>query len=96
MESQLFNCSSDVVENGRFSIKKKKNELNFERVLCEKNICDEYLFYSCHCWGCDVSEEYICNECVLTTELYTHLCKCFRQNKRHLWYNLKTVWEEGK
>ena len=62
-------------------------------LLCERKNCDEYLCFICHCWGCH-NDDYVCKECSLTTHLFTHLCKCFRQTTHHLWYNLKMVWEK--
>ena len=77
-------------EHGEFSIRKFINREKPECVICEKTDCDEYLFFFCHCWGCD-DEDYVCKNCALTTQLFTHLCRCFRQNSHHMWYDLKVV-----
>ena len=82
-------------EHGEFVIREVMRE-NLQKpscLLCEKKNCDEYLCFICHCWGC-YSDDYVCKECSLTTNLFTHLCKCFRQTTRHQWYNLKVVWEK--
>ena len=80
-------------ENGEYSIVKNTCE-KLECQLCDKKSeCDEYLLYSCHCWGCNI-EEYICKKCALTTSLFTHLCVCFRQDTAHFWYDIKKVWGE--
>ena len=80
-------------EQGEFVIREFIDTQKTSCLLCEKKICDEYLCFLCHCWGCH-TDDYVCKECSLTTHLFTHLCKCFRQTTHHLWYNLKVVWEK--
>ena len=91
-------------EHGKYVIKDFKDKIKPECALCDypecilcETKCDEFLYFECHCFGCH-SDDYICKKCALTTALFTHLCKCFRQKTHHLWYNLKIVWEkiEGK
>ena len=80
-------------EHGEFVIRKFINSEKTDCVMCEKKICDEYLCFLCHCWGCHTDEN-ICKNCALTTQLFTHLCVCFRQRTHHLWYDLKVIWEK--
>ena len=78
-------------EHGEFVIRKFINKEKPECAICEKKICDEYLCFLCHCWGCH-TDDYVCKNCALTTKLFTHLCVCFRQLTRHMWYDLKVIW----
>ena len=77
-------------EQGEFVIREFINTKKPSCLLCEKKICEVYLCFLCHCWGCH-TDDYVCKKCALTTGLFTHLCKCFRQTTRHLWYDLKII-----
>lgn len=84
---------NDQSENGEYTIVSFINRVKPECSLCEKNECDEYLLYNCHCWGCR-TDDYVCKNCSLTTALFTHLCVCFRQNRIHFWYDLRELWKK--
>ena len=85
-------------DNGCYTKESFINKLKPVCILCEGKhqlvLCEVFLIYECRCFGCDSHIEYICKKCSLNTELFTHLCNCFRQSSRHGWYNLKEVWKK--
>lgn len=85
--------SEEKYENGEFLIKCKEEISNLPSILC--GLCDqeneEYLHFICKCYGCNAND-LICKQCSQTCKIFTHLCCCFRQKNRHLWYNLNIVW----
>ena len=96
MAFALVSNTPTANEHGEYIIVNFINKVKPECSLCEEKTCDEYLLYNCHCWSCHV-DDYVCKKCVLTTNLYTHLCCCFRQTTHHFWYDLNKVWcEKGK
>ena len=86
-------------ENGVF-IKQCVKEKQPLCVICcgksycvNKEECSEFLFYKCTCFVCRCQEP-ICKSCAINTEIFMHLCTCFRHAERHGCYSLKTIWKE--
>ena len=83
-------------ENGLFIKQCIKEKQPVCVICCGKSYivnkeCSEFLFYKCACFGCQ-SQEAICKLCAINTEIYMHLCTCFRHAERHGFHSLKNIW----
>ena len=74
-------------EHGEF--RREINTRSLACILCKHRCSDEFLIYDCKCFGCSSNPEAVCKECSVNTELFVHLCNCFRHLTRHRFHDLK-------